>query len=302
MPLSGKSGWVLWRLCTWGMAPPRVLLAVITAGLCIGALSACAWLDEQQRRAIYRPTSAPDLAFDAAAEGDRRYFLPVPDSSQQLELWWFPNPHPLAPTLLYLHGTLRHLGANRDKILALRGVGFSVLALDYRGWGRSSAVVPTQQSLVSDARLAWQVLRDLESRPHRRVIYGHSLGGAVAVALAGELSQDAYGGLILESTFSSLRDLARQHSRFAATLLCWTHERFDSHSVIPGVKAPLLILHGSADDTVPMALGLRLYAAANPPKQWVLIPGGTHSSLQTDAYDLYRRALRDFLDKQLPPP
>ena len=81
-----------------------------------------------------------------------------------------------------------------------------------------------------------------------------------------------------------------------------THERFDSLSAIPKVTVPLLILHGSADDTVPVALGWRLYGAANPPKQWVLIPGGTHSTLQVDAYELYRKALRDFLDNQLPPP
>ena len=75
-------------------------------------------------------------------------------------------------------------------------------------------------TIVADAKLAWQKLLDLESRPGRRVIFGHSLGGAVAVALAGELVQEVYGGLILESTFSSLHDLARQHSWFAASVLC----------------------------------------------------------------------------------
>ncbi|MFM1906354.1 MAG: hypothetical protein RLZZ591_31 [Pseudomonadota bacterium] len=301
MPLSGKNCWGRWRLGTWVMALRRMLLACVTAGACIGALSACAWLDEQQRRAIYRPTPAPDLAFDADAEGDRRYFLPVPGSSQQLELWWYPNPRPSASTLLYLHGTLRHLGPNRAKILALREAGFSVLALDYRGWGRSSIMVPTQQSLVADAKLAWQKLVDLESRPGRRVIFGHSLGGAVAVALASELEQEVYVGLILESTFSSLHDLARRHSWFAAELLSWTHERFESVSVIPKVTVPLLIMHGSADDTVPAELGFRLFGAANPPKQWVLIPGGTHSALQVDAADLYRKTVHDFLDTPRPP-
>ena len=289
----------------------RSLLACIG---CVAVLSGCAWLDAEQRRLIYRPTPGVPADFPAWRAPDQRYFVQQPrtadaasvtDSSpavQQLELWWLASPNPKAPTLLYLHGTFRNLYQNIEKINALREAGFSILAVDYRGWGRSSPIVPSEQSIIDDATLAWHELSKREPRPAMRVIYGHSMGSGAAVALASSLESGTdYGALILESAFTSFSDVAWQAGVLAGALVNFNNERFDSLTRITRIKAPVLMLHGSADTTVPQVLGQTLFAAANAPKQWLSISGGTHSSLQQDSPDTYQTGLRRFIQTYLKP-
>jgi alpha-beta hydrolase superfamily lysophospholipase len=261
------------------------------------SVSGCAWLNEQQRLIIYRPTPATaDDATKLPSVGQTSFLeLPQPDAGQRLAIWWLPNPDSRAPTLLYLHGTFRNLQGNAHKILALYDAGFSVLAVDYRGWGQSSALVPSEASLLQDARLAWAELARREPRAGQRLIYGHSMGSGLAVDLASELASPAdFGGLILESAFSSFADVARQAGFWASLLQGFGSERFASIDKIGQVKAPLLMLHGSQDNTIAISLGERLFAAAKTPKQWVVIPGGGHSDLDLVAPETYRRALRGF--------
>jgi pimeloyl-ACP methyl ester carboxylesterase len=289
-----------------------VIGAAMAAGLtCITALSGCAWLDAKQRLIIYRPTPGVPADFAGFRPQDQHYFVPVPDAlpvaddvqavdganaAQRLELWWLPHARAGAPTLLYLHGTFRNLYENLEKINALREAGFAVLAVDYRGWGQSSGIVPSEQSIMQDAATAWRELKRLEPRPGMRVIYGHSMGSGAAVGLASGLVPGAdYGALILESAFTSFPDIAWQAGVIAGTLSNFNGERFDSLARIGLVKAPLLMIHGSADTTVPPVLGESLFSAANEPKQWVLIPGGTHSGLQADAPLIYQATLRRFI-------
>ena len=204
--------------------------------------------------------------------------------------------------MLYLHGTFRNLYQNIEKINALREAGFSILAVDYRGWGRSSPIVPSEQSIIDDATLAWHELSKREPRPAMRVIYGHSMGSGAAVALASSLESGTdYGALILESAFTSFSDVAWQAGVLAGALVNFNNERFDSLTRITRIKAPVLMLHGSADTTVPQVLGQTLFAAANAPKQWLSISGGTHSSLQQDSPDTYQTGLRRFIQTYLKP-
>jgi uncharacterized protein len=263
------------------------------------SLHGCAWLDVQERRIALRPTPTQPQHVAAAEPafrpGDVREVLPLP-GGQQLALWWLPHASAEAPALLYLHGTFRNLYQNMPKIVALRDAGFAVLAVDYRGWGDSTALVPTEDSINADARTAWQALLQRQPLAERRVVYGHSMGGAVAVSLAATLRGGSdYRALILESTFTRMPDVAAEAGFWGRIAAGTTSLEFDSISRIARIDAPILILHGSADNTVPVVLGRRLHSAAPAGTQYVEFPGGSHSRLQTDAPKAYRQALQGFI-------
>jgi pimeloyl-ACP methyl ester carboxylesterase len=272
--------------------------------LVILGLSGCAWLDAKQREVIYRPT--PGMASDLPSlrPGDERLFAEVPRSGgQRVELWWLPHADSKAPTLLYLHGTFRTLFENRHKIEALRAAGFSVLAVDYRGWGLSTPITPSEHTILQDADVAWSALVQREIRPAQRVIYGHSMGSAVAVDLASRLRAEAdYGALILESAFTSFADVAGGAGFLARLLMNFSTERFASIEKIAQVRAPLLMLHGTLDTTIPIALSEELFTAANPPKQWQAIVGAAHSDLDVVGGASYKEVLRGFVQQFLPAP
>jgi pimeloyl-ACP methyl ester carboxylesterase len=273
--------------------------------------SGCAWLDRHQRQIIYRPTTGVPADFAGLRPGDERYFLPVsplalpiPSTGpQRIEVWWLPHSDPNSPTLLYLHGTFRNLFENIHKINALRTAGFAVLAVDYRGWGLSTPITPSERSIVQDADLAWAELKRRAPTASQRVIYGHSMGSGVGVDLASRLDgRTDYGGLILESAFTSFTEVAQEASFLARVLVSLNNERFSSIDKIARVNAPLLMLHGKLDDTVPLVLGRRLFDAAKPPKQWVVIEGGHHSDLQEVGEAEYQAALANFKTQWLSAP
>lgn len=273
------------------------LLAAASLSLVLLATSGCAWLDTRQRELIYRPTPAQLSSVADMQAGDSRYLVKVPggNGTEHLAFWWLPNSQPNAPTLLYLHGTFRNLYGNQRKIESLRSAGFSVLAVDYRGWGESSRLIPSEQSILQDAGLAWQEFVQHQPDPAKRLIYGHSMGSGVAVDLASRLNSPGdYGGLVLESAFTSFTEVAHEAGWLARVLNWFNRERFDSKSKISRIHAPLLMLHGKQDDTIPIVLGERLFAAANAPKRWVAIDGAAHSDLDLVAPALYQSRLRDF--------
>jgi pimeloyl-ACP methyl ester carboxylesterase len=267
--------------------------------------SGCAWLDTHQRELIYRPTPAQATSTAELKPGDSHYLVSSPNNhgAEQLAFWWLPSNQPNAPTLLYLHGTFRNLYGNQRKIESLRSAGFSVLAVDYRGWGESSPRIPSEQSILEDANVAWQEFTMHQPDPVKRVIYGHSMGSGVAVDLASLLNWPGdYGGLVLESAFTSFEEVAREAGWLTRVLGLFNRERFDSAAKIGRVQAPLLMLHGKQDDTIPIVLGERLFAAANAPKHWVAIEGAAHSDLDLVDPALYQRSLRDFAAAYLAQP
>ncbi len=277
-----------------GLQAPRAGAAMALAV----ALCGCAWLDERQAVLALRPSaaSAGQVEANAAAfrPGDLRYFLPASDApTEQVAIWWLPHSDPHAPALLYLHGSFRNLYHNLPKIEALRQAGFAVLAVDYRGWGESTARVPSEATIDADAALAWAELLRLQPDAQRRYLFGHSMGGAVAVTLASGLrgGQD-YAALVLESSFSRLPDVAAAAGFWGRIAASATTLEFDSLSRIGRIDAPLLMLHGSADRTVPVELGRRLRDAAPAGVRWVEIAGGSHSRLHSDAPAVYQEALR----------
>ncbi len=287
-----------------------IQLAILSSG--------CVWLDAKQRNIIYRPTPGVPTDFVGLRLGDERYFVNVPlpalqersantsataQATEQIEMWWLPHPDAQAPTLLYYHGTFRNLYQNLPKINALRQAGFAVLAVEYRGWGRSSVIVPSEQTIVQDALLGFEELRRRQPVASQRILYGHSMGSGVAVEIASRLKAPGdFGAIILESALTSFPDVASEASWLGRLVAAFNNERFASIEKIAKMQAPLLMLHGTQDTTVPIALGQKLFDAANAPKQWVSIQGGAHSNLQDVGAAAYQNALLRFKNLYVPAP
>jgi pimeloyl-ACP methyl ester carboxylesterase len=274
-------------------------------------LPGCAWLSAKQSELALRPTPGRPAGLPPDAQlfrpQDERFTLPqttpgksVPD---QVAMWWLPHADPQAPTLLYLHGTFFNLYRNLPKINALRDAGFAILAVDYRGWGDSTPIVPTEATINADARLAWAELQRRQPVPAQRVIFGHSMGTAVAVTLASSLRHgDDYAALVLEAAFTRMPDIAAEAGFLGRVAAALTTLDFNSLAKIGRVDAPILMLHGDADRTVPIVLGRRLRDAAKPGVRWVEVPAGSHSRLHSDAPDVYQRSFKDLIESLRPKP
>ena len=278
-------------------------LALRLAAICgiAATLFGCAWLDTKQRELVYRPTPGRPASFTGLRPGDLEYA--IGSGADQVHFWWLPNADPQAPTLLYLHGTFRNIYQNLRKVEALRDAGFSIVALDYRGWGESTPILPSEASIYADANLAWGELERRQSDPRKRVIFGHSMGSGVAVELASQRHGGVdYGALILESSFTRLPDVAKANGNLGTFAALFATQEFDSLGKIGRVDAPILMLHGSADNTVPVALGRRLFEAAPKGTRWVEIENGSHSGLDREAPQQYRQAVRDLIHQLQPRP
>jgi uncharacterized protein len=291
-------------LSTHVRASPLLVTVCVTLFLSCG-LAGCAWWDAKERELVYRPTPGRPADFKGLRAGDEMFSISVPGRTphtpDHISLWWMPNPDPQAPTLLYLHGTFRTLYRNHPKMEALRAAGFSVLAVEYRGWGDSTPMIPSEPSILADAEVAWTELMHRQPDPKKRVIFGHSMGGAVAIHLASRRHyRTDYGALITESTFTSLPDVAAAVGTIG-TIASWiTRQKFESVQKIAEVDAPILMMHGDRDKTVPVELGRKLRDAARPGSvRWVEIAGGTHSYMHSEAPGIYREAVRSLIN-QLP--
>ena len=209
--------------------------------------------------------------------------------------WFVPGRNEV--TWLWFHGNTGNIS---DRLVNLKllhdELGVSVLLFDYRGYGRSEGR-PTEKGTYRDADAALAYLRSRgDVSPDRIIYFGRSLGTAVAVDLA---ARHPPYGLILESPFLSLRHMARLSYRFLPTWPLLV-DRYDSQAKIAKVDAPLLVLHGDQDDTVPIEAGRRLFDAAREPKQFYTVRGASHN----DTYDVggpsYLAALQSFVENLAP--
>jgi alpha-beta hydrolase superfamily lysophospholipase len=278
----------------------KLVWSAAAALLATFAVAGCASIDRWQREAIFRTDVAARVEGREAPDDAEQYDLPLPGGGEtgadSLRFWYLPAAQPDAPTVLYLHGARRNLYDNAGRIERLRALGLNVLALDYRGFGRSTHILPTEASAIEDARLAFAELERRQPDPARRLLYGYSLGGAVAIALAQQV--DGVAAVVLEATFTRIADVVRERRWLPFVNLAVT-QKFDSLTRIAAVNEPLLFLHGTSDRVVPHTMSDRLYAAARavPPerKRVVKIDGASHWGVMSLDPATFGRTLAEFV-------
>ncbi len=271
-------------------------LQVAVAAVLGSQIAGCAVVDYEQRRWIFMPGNRTWGPGQAAAEGMHDVWIDFvsahpehPGEAARLHGLWLPQPDSAAPVLLFLHGVHWDVRASAPRMRQLHALGFSVLGIDYRGFGRSSAAMPSETLIAEDARAAWDWLA--RTHPHaRRYVFGHSLGSAVAVRLAHEVPDEA--GLIVEGAFTSVAEVFRSTSWGWLPITGLITQHFDAASRIGKVGSPVLVVHGSEDSMIAPQLGRALYERAVPPKRFVLVPGAVHENTDVIGAQQYREALR----------
>nr|WP_265264670.1 alpha/beta hydrolase [Spirulina subsalsa] len=196
-------------------------------------------------------------------------------------------PHPDAKyTLLYIHGNAEDLGDIRPLLDQLQTLNFNIFAYDYRGYGTSEGR-PSERNAYIDIETAYQYLREVLNTPAEKIIlFGRSVGGGSALHLA---VQEPVGGIILESTFT-------QAFRVVVPFPLLPFDKFRNLDKIKRVSAPVLIIHGTADQTIPIAHGKRLFEAAPEPKLAFWVEGATHNDVPWVDWEAYQNKLKEFVD------
>jgi alpha-beta hydrolase superfamily lysophospholipase len=255
----------------------------------VAALAGCAYVSEKQGEWIFRPVKSEWRWGGTSRYPVQEQWIPVGDQ-QKLHAWYIEGPNPQAPAVLYLHGARWNLSASVTRIDRWRQLGFAVLAVDYRGFGKSSDVAPSEQYAYEDAEAAWAHLGTLApGRP--RFVVGHSLGGAIAAEVARRHPEAA--GLVMEATFTSVKDMIDESPwGFLPVGLILT-QRFDTLSKVSQLHMPVLITHGTNDSIVPFHMGERLFEAVNGPKRFIRVEGAGHHNLSGAGFSDYQKAVKE---------
>ena len=275
----------------------RILYAAIAAVILAGGiLAACTSLDDFQRQVIFRPSKASDRTpadYQATFE-DVWLKAGQPGGIGKLHAWWIPASKSAysAPAALYLHGAGYGISANLPRIMKLHDEGFSVLAIDYRGFGKSDGELPSEATAYEDSHAGWAELT-LRAPTSKRYIYGHSLGGAMAMELASSADARDAAGLVMESAFTSVSEMQQFTAYKWIPLAAVQTQYFDSLAKAPKLCMPTLFMHGSNDYRIPLEIAERLFAAAPEPKRWLLVEGARHVDIPTRYTPQWSAAMKE---------
>jgi hypothetical protein len=204
-------------------------------------------------------------------------------------LAWFAPPADAAqPVVLYLHGNGGNIAYRSIRFVQMSHLGWGVLLLEYRGYGGNPGT-PSEAGLYADARAGYAALRALGIQASRILLWGESLGTGVAVRLATEVD---VGAVLLESPYTSITAVAQR--QFPLVPVGWLlRDRFDLLGRIGAVRAPVLVMTGGRDVTVPPAMGQTVFAAANEPKVlWLAADAGHNDLGAAGALDVVQRFVR----------
>ena len=267
--------------------PGRALLLVgaLAATVSFGAMT---FLE----RLIFQPglgAPGPTEGFEA-----EDVFLETADGVRVHAYWLDAGPG-VDRAILFLHGNAGDASHRLPNASQLRALGAHVLLLDYRGYGKSAGR-PSEAGVYADARAALDHLtRELGVPTGRTIVFGRSLGGAVAVHTAQDLP---LAGLVVESAFPSVAGIARSY--LGIGLDFWLRKRLASIDKAPAIRCPVLAIHGNRDRIVPIALGRKLFDAMPEPKEWHEVPGGRHNDTPYVGGERYWKIWRDFLARVAP--
>ncbi|WP_355659637.1 alpha/beta hydrolase [Halomonas salifodinae] len=258
-----------------------------------GLVVALAWAF--QERLLYLPHLGRDpiatpadrgLSFDAVTL--------TTEDGLALDAWWLPAEAPRG-TLLFFHGNAGNISHRLASLVQFHRLGLSVLILDYRGYGQSEGR-PSETGTARDARAAWQWLMARDEAPGEVVLFGRSLGAAVATELGAALSAAGTppGAVILESPFRSVPALGQRLYPFLPVRWLARLE-YEVEGRVAEIAAPLLVIHSRDDEIIPFAEGQAVHAAAGEPKA-LLVIGGGHNTGFLDSEPEYSAGIDAFLD------
>jgi fermentation-respiration switch protein FrsA (DUF1100 family) len=259
---------------------------------CVGVILLAVSIRVMENRFIYFPPRYPE-GFPPPEKLDARVQEIWLTTRDGVSLNAFNLPNDSSPkALLWFHGNAENIGYGIHRLLSYARLGVSVLALDYRGYGKSSGS-PDEAGVYLDADAAYDYLvRERHVQPENLVVLGQSLGGAVAVDLA---SRRKCGGLIVVSSFTTARDMARRMFRLPL-MEYLPKSRFDSLAKIARVRAPILVVHGRRDEVVPFSMGQRLFAAAPEPKWFYAVEGAGHNDVVEVGGERYFKQVRAVIE------
>jgi len=266
----------------------RVLGIIVPAYVVIAAL---AWLF--QHRLLYLPdTPGRDWVATPATIGLEHEQLRIPTGDGiELSAWLVPA-RPDRALLLFFHGNAGNISHRLESIELFQRLGLSVLIVDYRGYGRSGGSA-SEAGTYRDAEATWRFAVDhLGRRPDDIVVFGRSLGAAVAARLA-QTTPKPPAALILESAFTSAPDMAQRAYPFLPAR--WlTRFRYDTRDYVANASCPILVIHSKQDEIVPFSLGRSVFAAAPEPKRFLALGGGHNTGFLESSTD-YTQGLDAFL-------
>lgn len=259
-------------------------------GWMLAVVIVASWACSLERRFIFYPDKVVDLTPGRLGMKYEEVYFRT-DDGLRLHGWFVPA-EGAGATLVWFHGNAGNISHRVDNLKLFHDrLQVNVFLFDYREYGKSEGVV-SEEGTYRDGEAA---LRYLAGRtdvdPRRIVLFGQSLGTAVAVELA---ARGARHPLILEAPFTSIVDMARRAFPFLPVSLL-VRTRYDSIAKIERVAAPVLILHGDRDEMIPYRQGLRLFEAAKEPKEFFTIVGARHNDTHIAGGEPYLRALRSFI-------
>ena len=239
----------------------------------LGLLVIALMLYRFEHSQVYHPTRDAEYTPDDVGRVSEEVWLKTPDNLR-LHAWFFAAEQS-APraryVMLFCHGNGGNLTSRPGYYRAILETGVSLLAFDYRGYGRSGGE-PSEAGTYTDAATAYQWLRTRGFAPERILVWGESLGGGIASQLA---ATERVGGLVLQSTFTSIPDIGAELFPWLPVKLI-SRIKYDTLSRLPDIPCPVVVMHSRADTTIGFHHGERNFAVAREPKAFVEI-GGDHN-------------------------
>lgn len=285
-----------------------ILIILFQGGLtllAVGAIAylcACLFMFLRQTRFIFFPSRLISMTPDDVGLSYQDIELQISTPSGKIETvhcWWIPSEtNPNQKVIIDLHGNRNTIEGNIGYAEQFHEMGLSVLLVEYRGYGRSTNRFPSEKTVYQDVEAAWNYLvNERQINPHNIYVFGHSLGGAIAINLA--LKYTEIAGLIIESSFTNIRemiDYKKKYWMFPINLILT--QKFDSLAKISALKMPILLTHGTEDELIPKTMSEDLFNAAIEPKQLLIVAGAGHNNVRQVGGKEYWETVQQFLTLQ----
>ena len=245
-----------------------------------------------EEKLIFFPQKYPEGFWDPQIpEGFTLKDVFFKSGERNLHAWLIePKAKKSSRAVLLCHGNAGNITTRLPKALAIASCGVAVFLFDYRGYGKSEDGDISEKAVYEDATSAYKWLIQSAYREEDIILYGISLGGGAACYLAEEFNPAA---LSLESTFTSIPDMCKVVYPWIPKFLVGT--QFNNLERVRKLKLPIKIIHGTADELIPIKMGRDLYEAASEPKWFISVEGAGHGDLLEKAGELYSKSFEEFL-------